>query len=225
MAFTETFSAMNRMLRQTKRSEAFYFKNSPFVRSNNESPEFSKAMDLQHIQSTEQQEDESDDTGKSSTGPLNLPSPGSKLRIHCRALKLPRLSTVNQFAFVTLYNLALSTHLSALLCARSVEKTPTEPTSVTMHTAAKLWALVYSFQWRPALNLKPVHALAVLVNLGYAQCGVGNIQGSKRCFENILSAIQILEGRNQTVPNRSFFVYSAFRMLSGDKCIAVASAA
>jgi hypothetical protein len=122
-------------------------------------------------------------------------SAGSEFPIHAVPLNLPQQSTMNQFAlFVTLYNLALSTHLVALTL---------NDQAASMKQAARLWELVYSFQWRPSLNLRPLHALAILVNLGHAQGVVGNDAASKKCFENILSAIQILEGRNQAVPSKA----------------------
>lgn len=228
-ASTNAFSAMNRMLRQIKRPHVFYFPGSPLVRCNQVSPEFSETLDMQTFQLSFQV----DSTKcKSTTGPMNNMASRtlSDLPIHYRLLKLPEFSTVNQFAFVTLYNLALSTHLSAILHESSSTTTQDDvdhkkSNIPDMQSAAKLWELVYSFQWCRALNLKPIHALAVLVNLGHAQCYVGNNEGSKKCYENILSAIQILEGRNQSIPHRSFFVYSAFRMLSENNSRTFASAA
>ena len=149
--------------------------------------------------------------------------------IQVRVLNLPYRCTVNQLAFVALYyNMALLTHLSALEDLKSSNESsnssPSEDVNsssskrqnmVGMLTSMKLWKLVYEFQWRSQLNLKPFHALSIMHNLGHAQFVSGNVTGSQSCCENILSAIQLLEGRNQRqhVPCSSFFQHRAVCML------------
>lgn len=237
-SFQDVFSAFNRMLREATTPDDFYLEDSPLVRETRTTLAYSSArgccsdadcdtsMELHHGAG------EVLEYQHNSKGPLSPPSFGSDLPMYSRALKFPERATVNQVAFVALYNLALSTHVAAIELSSSQSPTaaggwgqqqmPKKQPSI--RTAAKLWELVYSFQWREALKLKPIHALSILVNLGQAQYLVGNDTESKKCFENIISAIQLMEARNREVPNKSFFLYSAFRMLDGGSAHAAPAA-
>lgn len=206
--FTEAFGFVSRALRKADRPEVLYFKGSPLVKETKSSPDFCDSSDLPHAM----QDDE--EQGQLHHKMSSIASVCGDLPIHPRVLRFPEQCSINQFAFVTLYNLTLSTHIVALTCNADT----------SMRQAARLWEIVYSFQWRQSLNLKPVHSLAILVSLGHAQDIAGNKLGSKKGFENVLSAIQILDGRKQQVPNKSFFLYSAFRMLRTD-AVSAASAA
>jgi hypothetical protein len=154
--------------------------------------------------------------------------------IHARLLTLPKRCNIHQLAFVSLYNLALTTHLSVLQDdddvvdeASSSNASPSTIKQRTrtqkqkrIRTALRLWRLVYSSHWRLQLNLnlKPVHMLSIWTNLGHAQFLVDGdtTEGSsaRHCYETVLSAIQIVQvGRKQPIPGRAFFQYRAVRML------------
>jgi hypothetical protein len=101
--FHQAFAAVDIILRQhliTSSPEALYSNGSSLVRVAAANPEYSNegrygAVDLQI-----------EDSG--SKGPHSPSVPfGSDLPIHSRILKLPEQATVNQLAFVTLYNLAV----------------------------------------------------------------------------------------------------------------------
>ena len=94
-----------------------------------------------------------------------------------------------------------------------------------MKRAVKQWGLVYALQWRQGLNLRARHGLAILLNLGHANGLTGNTPGSDACYQNILSAIHILESRKQIIPNKAFFLYNAFRMLGGKSTTIAAAVA
>jgi hypothetical protein len=194
MEFTETFSLVSRILREKKnaalhRPDEMCFDDFdlyPFVQVTLSSPPYSSC----YFGSLESQE---------------------TLMIFPHPLNLPELFTIEQFAFITLYNLALSTYVSALVNNRSTRQ---------LQKATELWELIYSLQWREELNLQPVHTLAILTNLGHARRVLGNEASSKVCYQNILTTLEFMRGRNEDVHYKSFFMYAAHRMLSTEAAAA-----
>jgi hypothetical protein len=196
--FAEIFYTLNNLFATASLDqEVFFFPGSPLVRECMDSPRYSEKSILQNQEADDPKLDEME----SSTRP-DIP-------LYSRILKLPLQCTPNQFLFTSLYNLAISTHLAALHSMMMQG----DADAKLIQDAAKLWDFAYAFQWRESLNLRPIHALSILVNLGHIQSLIGNEIGSKRCFEKVLSACQILEGRNQEVPSKQFFLYQALRML------------
>ena len=226
-SFKSAFSAITRLLRETRNRDSFYYRGSPLVRESEFSPLYSAstARDPSAGETSEQEHGKSSCllalAASTAASPSTSPSTTNDddLPLFTQALHLPKSVTVNQFVFVTLYNLAISTHIAALSQATSSKQ------ETLMKRAAQQWGLVYALQWRPGLNLKPAHGLAILLNLGHAKSLTGNESGSNTCYQNILSAIHILESRRQNVPNRGFFLYNAFRMLGGRNSVIAASAA
>jgi hypothetical protein len=195
--FAEIFSTVNSLFAKPYSDpDAFFFPGSPLVRECLDSPQYSDKSILQNREADDPKLDD-----------LDCARPD--IPLYSRILKLPLRCTPNQFLFTSLYNLAISTHLAALHSMVVRGDTDTQ----FMEDAAKLWELVYAFQWRKSLNLRPIHALSILVNLGHIHSLIGNEVGSKKCFEMVLSACQILEGRNQEIPSKEFFLYQALRML------------
>lgn len=219
--FNSAFSSITRLLRETRNRNAFYFRGSPLVRESDFSPVYCAYNQDVDVPASDEQEKCTCSLALASTPstPNTGSSNGYDMPLFTQVLHLPRSVTINQFVFVTLYNLALSTHLSGL-----AQTTPSKQESL-MQRAAQQWGLVYALQWRSGLNLKPAHGLAILLNLGHAKSLTGNESGSQTCYQNILSAIQILESRKHDVPNKDFFLYNAFRMLGGRNTVAIASAA
>jgi hypothetical protein len=84
---------------------------------------------------------------------------------------------MDQFAFVALYNLALSTHVSALDNSR---------TRRSLQKAVDRWELLYSLQWREGLNLLRAHALIILTNLGHVRGILGIEADRKVCYPHII---------------------------------------
>lgn len=128
--------------------------------------------------------------------------------IYTRLLSLPPKVTVKQFVFCTLYNLALSTQVSALSLVGEEQQQEEERAS-RIRQCVQQWDLLYPLQWKQGLNLRPLHGLAILHNLGHAKRLAGDSRASKICFRNVISALSILETRRQEVPERSFFMYQA----------------
>lgn len=233
--FNNSFSSITRLLRETRNRDSFYYRGSPLVRESNDNPIYStgtphnkNALDV--ISTGEKKADSSScspvltlETTSASTAANSMSSccPNEDdLPLFPQALHLPKSVTINQFVFVTLYNLALSTHLAALSQAATSSKRDT-----LMKRAVEQWGLVYGLQWRQGLNLKACHGLAILLNLGHAKALTGNESGSKTCYQNILSAIHMLESRQHDIPNKAFFLYNAFRMLGGGDSAVPAAAA
>jgi hypothetical protein len=232
--FNSCFSSITRLLRETLNRDVFYYRGSPLVRESSSSPTYESSSSSSSPTGTI----ETTTTGKnnhhsefalpivtaaattSSASPSTCESDDLPM-YHRALLHLPKLGlTINQFVFCTLYNLAMSTHLSALAQETQAKQ------EASMRRAAKQWGLVYALQWRHGLNLRPSHGLAILLNLGHAKSLiVGKELGSKMCYQNILSAIHILDSRKQNIPNKALFLYNAFRMLGGPNTIIAASAA
>jgi hypothetical protein len=82
--------------------------------------------------------------------------------------------------------------------------------------------MLYSLQWRDGLNLGSVHILAILTNLGQAHRLVGNEASSKKCYQNIETALIVLRDRNEEVEFGGFFMSTAQLILNPPR---VASAA
>lgn len=128
-------------------------------------------------------------------------------------LDLPRNVTVNQFIFCSIYNFAVSTHLSAMMCGDDTADN-VAMRSMLLGKSVHLWDLVYPLQWKQGLNLKPCHGLAILLNMGHCKRLVGSTREAEHCFRNIISAVSILESRQQEVPDKSFFMFQAFISLN-----------
>jgi len=196
--FAEVCSTINQLFgRAYGTPDIFFFPGSPVIRECIGSPLYSDKSIFQNRESEDPKMDENECSSR------------PDIPLYSRILKLPTKCSPNQFLFIALYNLAISTHLAALhsLVVRGENDTK------LIGEAAQLWELTYGFQWRESLNLRPIHALSILINLGHIQSILGNEDSSKKCFEKVLSACQILEGRNQEVPSREFFLYQALRML------------
>jgi hypothetical protein len=134
--------------------------------------------------------------------------------LFAQILDLPRKVTVNQFIFCSIYNFAVSTHLSAMLCRGGTADDDDAMRSMLLSKSVHLWDLVYPLQWKNCLNLKPCHGLAILLNMGHAKRLVGSTREAEHCFRNIISAVSILETRQQEVPDKSFFMFQAFISLN-----------
>lgn len=223
--FYSAFSLVTKLLRETKNRDILFFRGSPLARESDCSPIFVTSCRRNHSDNHEDQQQEEEEEQSMHSQSCGLPSVAvsssnsSSTATRTRAmedlpmfslpLQVPKLVTIQQFVFISLYNLALSTHLSAL------SHTTTEKQEVLMKRAVKQWGLVYALQWRQGLNLRAPHGLAILLNLGHANGVTGNVAGSNACYQNILSAIHILDSRKQVIPNKAFFLYNAFRMLGG----------
>jgi len=140
---------------------------------------------------------------------------------HSHLLHLPQPATIQELSLVSLYNLAMTTHLAALTPTDQEEEEDNSNNNnnnnmMLMVQAAKLWRIVYGFQERAQVAhlLQPVHALAVLVNLGHAHGVLGNVAHTHQCAQYILSVLQVLEGRQQDIPQRSYFLSCAMYMLT-----------
>lgn len=185
--FTQTFALVSRISQQKKNRPCDEspedFNLDPFVQVSTSSPTFLLCCGSLDTQET-----------------LIFPHP----------LSLPELPTIDQFAFITLYNLALSTQISALTNNRSQQ----------LKKATELWELVYSLQWRDELSLQPVHTLAILTNLGYSRRALGNDASARVCYQNILTTLEFMRGRNEDVYCKNFFMYAAHRMLNKEAAAA-----
>lgn len=202
--FAEAFAMTNRLF-STAGASSFFFPGSPLVPTCMGSLMYSEKSILQEHTGEYNRDDD--------TKVMDIVDyQGKAIPIYSRILKLPRRCTPNQFVFLSLYNLAISTHLAALH-SMMVRRSDDHETQLLIREASEYWELAYAFQWRDSLALKPIHALSILVNLGHIQSLMGNGDASKKCFENVLSACQILQGRNQEIPKKEFFLYQAFRML------------
>lgn len=245
--FFTAFSLVTKLLRETRNRDILFYRGSPLARESDSSPTFASScrreLSLDCDQGDNRQEEEQHESMNRgldnaasqpcitntllSTDDVSLASASSSsssttledLPMFALPLQIPKLVTIQQFVFISLYNLALSTHLSAL------SHPAPEKQEVLMKRAVKQWGLVYALQWRQGLNLRAPHGLAILLNLGHANCLTGNIPGSNACYQNILSAIHILDSRKQGIPNKAFFLYNAFRMLSAKSTTIAAAVA
>jgi hypothetical protein len=120
--------------------------------------------------------------------------------------------SLDQFSFITLYNVTLCTHLTAMT-SRSRQQ---------LQKSLQLWEMIYSLQWRDGLNLESVHTLAILNNMGQAHRLLGNEASSTKCYQNIERALTVLRERKEEVVFGGFFMYTAQLMLNPSQ---VASAA
>jgi hypothetical protein len=125
--------------------------------------------------------------------------------------------SLDMFAFVTLYNLALATHLSAVtsqdtcFAREKLEKT------------LELWKIVYSLQWREDCQLSYVHTLAILANLGHVNLLLGNGISSKECYRRLLTTLEFMRHNDdKKVEYQSFFIDAAYSMLSPGQAAAAA---
>jgi hypothetical protein len=121
-------------------------------------------------------------------------------------LKCPENASLSfdQFAFVTLYNLALSTHVAAIMSKNRQ----------MLQKSLELWDLVYCLQWREELNLQSVHSVAILHNIGHAHKLLGNEAHSKKCYQNIVTALTLMREREEELNYSTFFMSAAQRVLS-----------
>jgi hypothetical protein len=133
-------------------------------------------------------------------------------------LSLPKNEmSLDMFAFVTLYNLALFTHLSSIECGMSRHE---------LKKALKLWELVYSVQWKEELSeLSYVHTLAILTNLGHVNKLLGNEASSNHCYQRVLTTLELLrdQGGDSKVEFHTFFLHTALRMLCYQHAAAAAA--
>jgi tetratricopeptide (TPR) repeat protein len=113
--------------------------------------------------------------------------------------------SIDQFAFITLYNLALSTHIAAITEQRQQEELP---------KALQLWELVYSLQQKEVFHLQSVHTLAILTNLGHVHSMLGNEIDSRKCYQNVVTTLKVLINRKDKVNYGHFFMWAAHQMLS-----------
>jgi hypothetical protein len=120
--------------------------------------------------------------------------------------------SLDQFSFITLYNLTLCTHIAAMM-SRSRPQ---------LQKSLQLWKMLYSLQWRDGLNLGSVHTLAILTNLGQAHGVLGNEASSNTCYQNIEKVLTVLRERKEEVIFGGFFMSTAQLMLNPPR---VASAA
>jgi hypothetical protein len=229
--FHSAFTATSHLLREARNREYFYFRGSPVCRQSSGAPTFRRP----ELNSRLGQEEKANRTSahlESKLGSISIsPSPtdigaGARLakllsspssssieddqdgmNLFSRILDLPAKVTLNQFVFCSLYNLALSTHLSATLLIESADAARRR---TILRQSSQLWDLIYPLQWTKHLNLRPCHGLAILLNMGHAKQSVGSIRESETCFRNIISAVWILETRQQEVPEKSFYMYQAF---------------
>jgi hypothetical protein len=125
--------------------------------------------------------------------------------------------SLDMFAFVTLYNLALATHLNAVtpqdtcFAREKLEKT------------LELWEIVYSLQWREDCQLSSVHTLAILANLGHVNLLLGNAMSSKECYRRLLTTLEFTRHNDdKKVDYQSFFIHAAYSMLSPGQAAAAA---
>jgi hypothetical protein len=131
-------------------------------------------------------------------------------------LKLPEYVSMDQFVFITLFNLALSIHSDAL-------KSPPPYCQEDLYQKAlELWDLAYSMQLQDEeLKINYAHKLAMLTNLGHLHGIIGNRSSSKICYEHILGALHdLLRERKHDVSFWDFFFNVAHRMLSVDAAAA-----
>jgi hypothetical protein len=82
--------------------------------------------------------------------------------------------------------------------------------------------MIYSLQWRDGLNLGSVHTLAILTNLGQAHRLLGNEASSKKCCQNIETALTVLRDRKEEVEFGGFFMSTAQLMLNPPRVAAAA---
>jgi hypothetical protein len=113
--------------------------------------------------------------------------------------------SIDQFVFITQYNLALSTHIAAITEQRLEEQLP---------KALQLWELVCSLQRRRVFHLQSVHTLAILNNVGRLHSMLGNEISSRKCYQNIVTTLSVLRDRKEKVNCGHFFMWAAQQMLS-----------
>lgn len=137
---------------------------------------------------------------------------------HALQLPQPELS-LDQYAFCSMYNLALSTHMATLHFTRSRRQ---------LEKTARLWEMLYNMldrgrhdldyrHRRDCLNLRSEHIMGVLSNLGHAQKLLGRKASSLNCYRNMLATLEFMKGRNQPIPFVQLFSYLAYWALIQDE--------
>ena len=121
------------------------------------------------------------------------------------------ICAAEQFAFTSMYNLALSQHMAALTTTKSPH---------LINKAVMTWELVHSLQWREELNLQPVHTLAILSNLGHAYLLAGMDEKGNHCYETILGVLHIIRENKEKVDFSSFFIKTAQTALTPEAAAA-----